>query len=126
MLPAYGARAFADRMCCPLTGSAELHPAEPLPPGHAWADIFMVTARAEQFLRDRRAALLRLVDGLIAAVRRMLMTMLAASVRGSAAIGFLLVMLAAVRHFGRRGEPDHDASLACLRPDVNRGLAIAA
>jgi hypothetical protein len=155
VLPAYGGATIADRMCCPRTGAVELHAAaEPLPPESVWADTltlrdhailpadvlrqassglptlaggrFTMTVRDEQFLRDRRCALLRLIDGLIAALRRMLMTMLAASAR-SPAIGFLLAMLATTRHFGRRGEPDHYAPLACVRrTDVCGGLAMAA
>lgn len=70
---------------------------------------------------DSRDALLRFVDGVLAALRLMLVVMLAALSRVADVVTFVLVMLAACLRYGRRQEPgDHD-SLVSRRYQTSAG-----
>jgi hypothetical protein len=62
-----------------------------------------------------RTALLRFIDGILAALCLMLVLVLAALSRHLDALTFALVMLAACFHYGRREEPDDHASLPIRR-----------
>jgi len=75
---------------------------------------FRVTLHDKQAARNFRAGLLRLVDGILSALRRMLVVLLTVLAHQPRAISFLLVMLGSIRHYGHRGEPD-----AWLLPDFS-------
>jgi hypothetical protein len=71
--------------------------------------------------RDNRTALLRLLDGTLAALRLMLVRVLAAFSRHPDALTFALVLLAACLRYGRRGEPDDHAFLPTRRYQTSLG-----
>jgi hypothetical protein len=76
--------------------------------------------------RDRHAALLRLVDAVIAVLRRMLVLALAALSHATNAIMFALILLAACLRYGHRGdEPAHRRSLLIRRYKSSAGKALA-
>jgi hypothetical protein len=127
-LPTYGDRPFAVRNCCGKSSTALTR--ETVAAAHVpdrtlvvWragyeeptfhlsfreiVDSFTVTIRDKQLARDYRAGLLRLVDGILSALRLMLVRLLAALAHQAQATGFLLMLISAVRRYGRRGEPDH-------------------
>jgi hypothetical protein len=60
---------------------------------------------------DNKPTLLRLLDGILAALRLMVILVLAALSRHPQALTFVLVMLAACLHYGRRAEPAERAFL---------------
>jgi len=65
--------------------------------------------------RDLRRGLLRLIDGIIAALYLSLLRVLAALSRDPPACDHALALLAASRRFGDRGSPDdHDAFPALM------------
>ena len=71
--------------------------------------------------RDNRTALLRLLDGILAALRLMLVRVLAALSRHPDALAFVLVLLAACLRYGRRSEPDDHAFLPIRRYQRSSG-----
>jgi len=64
---------------------------------------------------DNRAALLRLLGGILAVLCLMLVRVLAALSRRPDALTFVLVMLAACLRYGRREDPDDGTSLPIRR-----------
>ena len=71
--------------------------------------------------RDDRTALLRFLDGILAALCLMLVRVLAALSRRPDALTFALVLLAACLRYGRRGEPDDHAFLPTRRYQTSLG-----
>jgi hypothetical protein len=65
-----------------------------------------VTTTSKQIAQDYQEGLRRFVDGILAALRLVIVAVLAALSHLATAPVFLLVMLATVRHYGYRGEPD--------------------
>jgi hypothetical protein len=70
---------------------------------------------------ENRAALVRLLNGILAVLALMLILVLAVLARRPNALAFVLVMLAACLHFGCRGEPDDDTSLPMRRSQTSLG-----
>jgi hypothetical protein len=71
--------------------------------------------------RDNRAALLRLLDGILSALCLMLVLVLAALSRQPNALAFVLVILAVCLRYGRRSEPDGHAFLPMRRYQTSLG-----
>lgn len=65
-----------------------------------------VSTRDKRLVQDYRDGLRRFIDGILAALRFMVIMVLAALSRRPQAPAFLLVLLAAARHYGHRSEPD--------------------
>jgi hypothetical protein len=88
--------------------SAPLSPGPRIPYGFAslsgsWLKL---TLGDDVFSVDSKAALLRFVDGVLAALCLLLVRVLAALARHPDVLTFVLVMLAACLRYGRRGESD--------------------
>lgn len=81
----------------------------------------LLAFRETALLRDSGNALLRLLDGILAALRLMVVLVLAALSRHPDALIFVLVMLAACLRYGRREEPDDHASLPTRRYQTSLG-----
>jgi hypothetical protein len=77
--------------------------------------------REEALSPDSRAALLRLLDGILAALCLMLVLVLAALSRHPDGLIYLLVMLAVCLRYGHRGEPDAYTSLPPRRYERSLG-----
>lgn len=123
MLPAYATRPFAiaTRACCRASLPA-ITPDTITAAQTASGDVgslleeFLALARSaigirvttsnKQIAQDHRDGLRRFVDGVLAALRLIIVAVLAALSHLATAPTFLLVMLATVRHYGHRGEPD--------------------
>jgi hypothetical protein len=71
--------------------------------------------------RDSGVALLRLLDGILAALCLMLVRVLAALSRHPDALMFVLIMLAACLRYGRREEPGDHAFLLTRRYQTSLG-----
>ena len=69
----------------------------------------LLAFREDVLLRDNGNALLRLFDGILAALRLALVLVLAALSQHPDALIFVLIMLAACLRYGHRGEPDDHA-----------------
>lgn len=81
-----------------------------------------VTTSNKQIAQDYRHGLRRFVDGILAALRLVIVVVLAALSHLATALTFLLVMLATVRHYGHRGEPDgHFLPALAVQPQRSLG-----
>jgi hypothetical protein len=84
-------------------------------PGHGFVDLpgirFLLALQEDVFSPDSNAALLRMLDGILAALCLMLVLVLAALAQRPDGLTFVLVMLAACLRYGRREEPDDYAFL---------------
>jgi hypothetical protein len=65
-----------------------------------------VSIRTAELARNYLVALLRLIDGILAAMYLVLVVVLAALMQQPLILTFLLILLAIARHYGHRGEPD--------------------
>jgi len=81
----------------------------------------LLAFRKDAFPPDNRAALLRLLDGILAAMCLVLVLVLAALTRHLDVLTFVLIMLAACLRYGRREEPDDYASLPICRYQKSSG-----
>jgi len=75
----------------------------------------LLAFREDVLPQDNRSVFLRLLDGVLAALRLMLVRVLAALSLHADALTFVLVMLAACLRYGRRSEPDDHAFLPMRR-----------
>lgn len=83
-----------------------------------------VTFGSVQLARDYRAAQLLRASSVLVAMRIMLARIVSALACQPRIPTFLLVLLAAVRHYGHRGESDHHSLLASvLKPPRPLGAA---
>lgn len=77
----------------------------------------LVKTRDKRIAQDYREGLRRFLDGILAILRRVVVMVLAALSHSAVAPAFLLVILATVRHYGHRGEPDgHFLPAPALQP----------
>ena len=78
-------------------------------PGYGFVDLpgirFLLALQEDVFSPDSNAALLRMLDGILAALCLMFVLVLAALARRPDGLMFVLVMLAACLRYGRREEP---------------------
>jgi hypothetical protein len=65
-----------------------------------------VTIKSELLTHVQSDALVRLIDGILAALTLLLVAILSALSHQPDAIAFVLVVVATCRHYGHRGEPD--------------------
>ena len=80
----------------------------------SWVDIFLAFHR-DVPSANSRAGLLRVIDGILAALRLLLVLVLTALTRQLNARTFVLVMLAVCLRYGRRTEPGDHAFLPMRR-----------
>lgn len=73
---------------------------------------------------ENKAALVRLLGGILAALSLILILVLTALTRHPNVLTLVLVMLAACLHFGRRGEPDDHGSLPMRRNQTSWGSCL--
>jgi hypothetical protein len=146
--PYYATRPFAARSCCgssalapeavtaawnsPLlvlmadSGPELIHLIDCMEIGAA-ATPLTVTILDRQLAQDYRQGLRCFVDVVLDVLGRMVVMILAALSQLVQAPSFLLVMLAAARRYGRRGEPDDHASLITrAHPIRHKGVACPA
>jgi hypothetical protein len=150
VLPYYASRPFAPRACCGMSVPTreelvaaqrrkeiralvvdimnpllrdfffQREPSEIVPP-------LVVTIQDKQLAQDYWAGLRRLVNVVLIVVGRMVAMLLASLSRLAQAPPFLLVLLAVVRHYGRRGESDdHFMLTPRVKPMRPRGAACLA
>jgi hypothetical protein len=81
----------------------------------------ILSLSADIFLPEHKATILRLLDGILAALCLVLVLVLAALSQQSNALNFVLVMLAACRRYGRRSEPDGHTFLPMRRYQTSLG-----
>jgi len=97
----------------PLVPTQDAHQLPGLP--------IVLTFRKDALPPDNRVTLLRLLDGILAALRLMLVRVMAALSRRPAVLTFVLVMLAACLRYGRREEPGDYLSLPTRRYQTSLG-----
>lgn len=86
-----------------------------------------VTIRDKRLAQDYRQGLRCFVDAVLDVLRRMVVMVLAALSHLAQAPPFLLVILGAIRHYGRRGESDgHSLLTLRVQPMTPRGAACLA
>jgi hypothetical protein len=142
-LPYYANRPFAARSCCgartitteavaaALTRKrARVHPTllQLVRREHLRAVVpLTVIIRDTQIAADYRQGLRCFVDVALDVLGRMLVMFLAALSHLAQAPSFLLVVLGAIRHYGRRGESDDHAPLITrMHPIRHKGVACLA
>jgi hypothetical protein len=77
--------------------------------------IYLLSIGAGSLIIDSWAAMARVIDGVLAAMRLTRLLVRACLRYRVNALAFVLVMLAACRHYGHRSEPDDHASLLIRR-----------
>jgi len=98
----------------------------PCPPAQNLRDIlgcraFQLTFQEDALPAGSTAAFLRFIDGILAALRLMLVLVLTALSQQLDALDFVLVILAACLRYGRREEPDDHAFLPMRRFQMSLG-----
>jgi hypothetical protein len=98
----------------------------PCPPAQSLRDIlgcraFRLTFQEDALPTVGKGAFLRFIDGILAALRLMLVLVLTALSQQLAAHTLVLVILAACLRFGRREEPDNHAFLPMRRNQTSLG-----
>jgi hypothetical protein len=130
-LPAWNTRPFAGMMAqtwldsgdgtqataTPTLSVRNPDPARSAPP----SVIYHLSVGAASLIIDSWAAIVRVIDSVLAAMRLMRLLVRAGLGYGLNALTFVLVMLAACRHYGHRSEPDDHASLLIRRNLVSMG-----
>jgi hypothetical protein len=92
-------------------------PARSAPP----SVVYYLSVGAGSLIIDSWAAIVRVIDSVLAAMRLMRLLVRAGLRYGLNALTFVLVILAACRHYGHRSEPDDHASLLIRRNLVSMG-----
>ena len=122
-LPAYAIRPFATSACACCRASLPVVTPETITAAQANSgdggsiiEEFVAMARSivgirvttsnKQIARDYREGVRRFVDGILAVLRLVIVMVLSALSHSAVTPAFVLVMLATVRHYGHRGEPD--------------------
>jgi hypothetical protein len=83
--------------------------------------IYLLSIGAGSLIIDSWAAMVRVTDSVLAAMRLIRLLVRACLSYRVNALAFVLVMLAACRHYGHRSEPDDHASLLIRRNLVSMG-----
>jgi hypothetical protein len=129
--PVWNARAFAGMIAqtwhdlgdgTQATGKPTLSVRNPVPARSAPPSvIYHLSVGAGSLIIDSLAAVVRVIDSVLAAMHHMRLLVRAGLGYGQNALTFALVMLAARRHYGHRSEPDDHASLPIRRNLVSMG-----
>jgi hypothetical protein len=82
---------------------------------------YLLSVGARSLIIDSWAAMVRVIDSVLAAMRLMRLLVRACLSYRLNALAFVLVMLAVCRHYGHRSEPDDHASLLIRRKLVSMG-----
>lgn len=147
-LPVYATRPFALRACCTATVPASAWTAVARPSAQAMTEDerallllyrlwhmgakyashrLRVTTQNRRLVRDYREGLRRLLFGVLRLLRSMAVTLLAALSHLAQTPTFLLVVIATVRHYGRRGDSNgHFLPAPALQGIQRRGAACLA
>lgn len=88
--------------------------------------VFHIPVGTGALLVDGWAAMMRVIDSVLAAVLLMRLLVRAGLQHGLNGLGFVLVILATCRHYGHRSEPDDHASLLIHRLLVSIGSGLPA
>jgi hypothetical protein len=100
---------------------------DPEPPAPAPSQvIFHVPVGAGALLVDSWAAMVRVIDSVLAALRLMRLRVRTGLGRRFKIVAFVLAILAACRHYGHRAEPDDHASLFIRRHLMSMGGCLPA
>jgi hypothetical protein len=147
-LPVYARRPFSLEACCAMAVPASVPaavaspsvPAATATPADTWAFILLhisaeypprgglgITTQDRRLVRDCHEGLRRFLDGVLALLGFMIVTLLAALSHQTQAPAFLLVILAAARRYGRRGDADgHLLPAPALQPEKQQGTVCLA